>query len=104
MLVPVPAGINHAEQADALDLDHDAEAPVRAARRHRPARGARERRGGAIPGAGIQRDGRLRHDSIPAGVAAIRALGARHGFAVDATEDAATFTDRRLGATPPWSG
>ncbi len=37
-----------------------------------------------------------RHDSIPAGIAAIRALGARHGFAVDATEDAATFTDRRL--------
>ena len=39
----------------------------------------------------------FRHDSIPAGVAAIRALGARHGFAVDATEDAAAFTDRRLG-------
>ena len=39
----------------------------------------------------------FRHDSIPAGVAAIRALGARHGFAVDATEDPAAFTDRRLG-------
>ena len=36
------------------------------------------------------------HESIPAGIAAVRALGARHGFAVDATEDAAVFTDRRL--------
>ncbi|HZD37885.1 MAG TPA: ThuA domain-containing protein [Actinomycetes bacterium] len=30
----------------------------------------------------------FRHASIPAGVAAIRQLGERHGFAVDATEDA----------------
>jgi len=30
----------------------------------------------------------FRHASIPAGVAAIRRLGERHGFAVDATEDA----------------
>jgi type 1 glutamine amidotransferase len=34
----------------------------------------------------------FRHDSIPAGVGAIRALG----FRVDATEDPAAFTDRRL--------
>jgi type 1 glutamine amidotransferase len=32
-----------------------------------------------------------RHDSIPAGVAALRALGAEHGFDVDATEDPAAF-------------
>ncbi len=38
----------------------------------------------------------FRHDSIPAGIAALRALGADHGFTVDATEDAATFTDRGL--------
>jgi type 1 glutamine amidotransferase len=38
----------------------------------------------------------FRHDSIPAGVAAIRQLGARHRFAVDATEDAAAFTDANL--------
>jgi type 1 glutamine amidotransferase len=38
----------------------------------------------------------FRHDSIPAGVAAIRELGARHRFAVDATEDAASFTDANL--------
>lgn len=29
----------------------------------------------------------FRHDSIPEGVAAVRELGAAHGFAVDATED-----------------
>ena len=38
----------------------------------------------------------FRHDSIPAGVAAIRELGARHHFSVDATEDAAAFTDANL--------
>ena len=37
-----------------------------------------------------------RHDSIAPAVAAVRALGARHGFAVAATEDPAAFTDRRL--------
>ena len=34
--------------------------------------------------------------SIPDGIAAIRTLGVEHGFAVDATEDAATFTDGAL--------
>ncbi|HEY6746510.1 MAG TPA: ThuA domain-containing protein [Mycobacteriales bacterium] len=34
----------------------------------------------------------FRHDSIPAGIAALRALGARSGFTVTATEDAAAFT------------
>ena len=38
----------------------------------------------------------FRHDSIPAGVAAIQRLGARHNFGVDATEDAAAFTDANL--------
>jgi type 1 glutamine amidotransferase len=38
----------------------------------------------------------FRHDSIPAGVEAIRQLGARNHFAVDATEDAAAFTDANL--------
>lgn len=33
----------------------------------------------------------FRHPSIPNGLAAFRALGAEHGFAVDATEDAAAF-------------
>ncbi|MFJ1604807.1 ThuA domain-containing protein [Streptomyces sp. NPDC088253] len=32
-----------------------------------------------------------RHDSIPAAVAAVRSLGAAHGFGVDATEDPAAF-------------
>lgn len=32
-----------------------------------------------------------RHDSIPAGIAAVRALGEAHGFTVDATEDPAAF-------------
>jgi type 1 glutamine amidotransferase len=38
----------------------------------------------------------FRHDSIPAGVAAIERLGEEHGFAVDATEDAAAFTPENL--------
>ncbi|MEV0807535.1 ThuA domain-containing protein [Micromonospora sp. NPDC050200] len=38
----------------------------------------------------------FRHDSIPAGLAAIRKLGADNGFTVDATEDGATFTDTNL--------
>ncbi len=37
-----------------------------------------------------------RHNSIPAGVAALREIGAQHGFAMDATEDPATFTDAGL--------
>ncbi|GAA4208199.1 ThuA domain-containing protein [Actinocatenispora rupis] len=38
----------------------------------------------------------FRHDSIPAGIAAVRALGDRHGFGVDATECGAVFTDDTL--------
>ncbi|MFP3986843.1 ThuA domain-containing protein [Streptomyces sp. E11-3] len=38
----------------------------------------------------------FRHDSIPDGIAAIRELGAEHGFAVDATEDARVFRPSRL--------
>jgi cytochrome c len=38
----------------------------------------------------------FRHDSIPQGIAAIKALGAEHGFAVDSTEDAARFSDAAL--------
>jgi type 1 glutamine amidotransferase len=38
----------------------------------------------------------FRHDSIPDGIAAIAALGAEHGFSVDATEDAARLTDAAL--------
>jgi len=39
----------------------------------------------------------FRHDSIPAGIRAIRELGAAHGFGVDATEDPGWFTAGRLG-------
>ena len=38
----------------------------------------------------------FRHDSIPAGIAAIQQLGADNGFSVTATEDAAAFTDANL--------
>jgi type 1 glutamine amidotransferase len=38
----------------------------------------------------------FRHDSIPQGIAAMRALGADHGFSVDSTEDATRFTDAEL--------
>lgn len=37
-----------------------------------------------------------RHASIPDGIAAIEQLGAEHGFTVDATENAAAFTDDNL--------
>jgi len=37
-----------------------------------------------------------RHDSIPDAVAALRALGAEHGFAVDHSEDATMFDDATL--------
>ncbi|MFC8195371.1 ThuA domain-containing protein [Streptomyces sp. NPDC057298] len=38
----------------------------------------------------------FRHDSIPEGIAAVKALGAENGFRVDATEDAGTFSSRNL--------
>ena len=38
----------------------------------------------------------FRHDSIPAGIAAIQQLGATNGFAVDATEDSSVFTSTNL--------
>ena len=38
----------------------------------------------------------FRHDSIPAGIAAVEDLGREHRFAVDATEDAASFTPSNL--------
>jgi type 1 glutamine amidotransferase len=38
----------------------------------------------------------FRHDSIPNSIAAIRELGARHRFAVDATEDSGAFTPANL--------
>ncbi|GAB4050107.1 ThuA domain-containing protein [Catellatospora paridis] len=38
----------------------------------------------------------FRHDAIPAGIAAIQALGTANNFAVEATEDAAQFNDANL--------
>jgi len=38
----------------------------------------------------------FRHDSIPAGIAAIRQQGTTRGFSVDATEDPAVFADDTL--------
>lgn len=38
----------------------------------------------------------FRHDSIPAGIAALQQLGRQRGFSVEASEDAALFTDERL--------
>ena len=40
----------------------------------------------------------FRHDSIPAGIAAIRRLGAQNGFGVDASEDPRMFADSQLAA------
>jgi trehalose utilization protein/ricin-type beta-trefoil lectin protein len=38
----------------------------------------------------------FRHDSIPAGIAAIQTLGQQNNFAVDVTEDDTRFTDANL--------
>src|SRR6516162_1853523 len=38
----------------------------------------------------------FRHDSIPQGIATLKALGGEHGFSVDNTEDATRFTDAGL--------
>jgi type 1 glutamine amidotransferase len=38
----------------------------------------------------------FRHDSIPNGIAAVKKLGEQNHFTVDATEDAAAFTDANL--------
>jgi len=38
------------------------------------------------------------HESIPAGIAAIKKLGAEHGFDVVASDDPAQFTDAQLAA------
>src|SRR5262245_37868284 len=38
----------------------------------------------------------FRHDSIPAGITAIQALGRQLGFSVDATENAESFADAAL--------
>ena len=38
----------------------------------------------------------FRHDSIPAGIAAIRQQGSTRGFSIDASEDAGVFTDDSL--------
>jgi cytochrome c len=38
----------------------------------------------------------FRHDSIPAGISAVRQQGSTRGFSVDATEDASVFTDDSL--------
>ena len=40
----------------------------------------------------------FRHDSIPAGIQALRELGAANGFAVTATEDASVFTAASLAS------
>lgn len=44
----------------------------------------------------FSRTTRHRHDSIAAGVEAVRVLGARHGFEVRATEDPGAFRDDHL--------
>ncbi|MFE9334721.1 ThuA domain-containing protein [Streptomyces sp. NPDC006925] len=56
--------------------------------------------GGHEPAAGsvlvFSKTAGYRHDSIADGIAAVRELGAEHGFTVDATENAAAFTPKKL--------
>lgn len=40
----------------------------------------------------------FRHDSIPAGIAAITELGQQHGYSVTATDDASVFTESVLAS------
>ncbi|MEV5343526.1 ThuA domain-containing protein [Streptomyces sp. NPDC052676] len=64
-----------------------------------PAVSAGERDGGDRDGRRVlvfSKTAGFRHDSIPDGVAAVRALGERGGFTVDATEDAGAFTPANL--------
>ncbi|MFQ5667679.1 MAG: ThuA domain-containing protein [Candidatus Binatia bacterium] len=44
----------------------------------------------------------FRHASIPNGIALVQALGEQHNFAVDATEDATTFTEAALHRRLRW--
>lgn len=44
----------------------------------------------------FSRTAAFRHGSIPTGIAAIKALGTRHGFEVEATEDASVFEPAQL--------
>src|SRR5688572_14345064 len=37
-----------------------------------------------------------RHSSIETGIAAVRRLGQEHGFSIEATEDAAAFSEKNL--------
>jgi cytochrome c len=53
--------------------------------------GAQERTEPAFAALVFSKTTGFRHDSIAAGIAAIKALGAEHGFEVDATEDPASF-------------
>ena len=55
--------------------------------------------GNAAPGTRVlvfSRTTGFRHASIPDGIAAIRTLGATHGFVVEATEDPTQFSDQNL--------
>ncbi|MCX4469987.1 ThuA domain-containing protein [Micromonospora sp. NBC_01655] len=63
-----------------------------------PAPAAQARAAAADPFAVLvfSRTAGFRHDSIPAGLAAIQKLGADNGFTVDASEDGAAFTDENL--------
>jgi type 1 glutamine amidotransferase len=46
----------------------------------------------------FSKTGGFRHESIPAGVSSLRELGAQHGFAVEATEDAGAFDPAHLAS------
>jgi type 1 glutamine amidotransferase len=52
----------------------------------------------AFAALGFSKTDGFRHDSIPAGIAAIQEQGRQLGFRVDAHEDAGAFTDENLSA------
>jgi type 1 glutamine amidotransferase len=53
-------------------------------------------RGSAFAALVFTKTAGFRHDSIPAGIAAIKSLGDQHNFRVDASEDGTIFTDENL--------
>ncbi|NYI07400.1 ThuA domain-containing protein [Allostreptomyces psammosilenae] len=55
-----------------------------------------DRLGGSLDVLVFSKTAGYRHDSIPTGIEAIRALGRANGFRVTATEDANVFNDRAL--------
>ena len=79
-------------EADRVYADGIRQAKAHGLFRERPVEGAADAARVLV----FTRTAGYRHGSIPHGVAALRQLGAEHGFGVDTTESAGPFTDAGL--------